>query len=230
MQSILIAEADDQALRARGDELLLDGFDVHAASTRSRAQAHLAQTRPDALLLGLLDSPAASLALLRALRAGDITGAEARIPVLAVGADTDLGASRLYQAGADIVVPRASSPMLIKGALDLLAARTDSKHQRRLLRSGRLTVDCDARVASIDNTPVMLTRLEFDLLQTLASEPHRTFAKSELVRDVWGYEPLAAGIGRSVDTHTNRLRQKLRSAGPDDLIQTVRGVGYRLTR
>ena len=83
MQSILIAEADDQALRARGDELLLDGFEVHTAATQSRAKAQLAQGRPDGLLLGLLDSASASLALLRALRAGTIPGAEPRIPVRA---------------------------------------------------------------------------------------------------------------------------------------------------
>lgn len=230
MDSVLIAEADDQALRARGDELLLDGLDVHTARTHRQARAQLAQARPDALVIGMLDSAAANLALLRALRANEIPGAEPRLPVLAIGADTDHGAVRLYQAGADIALPTTASPLLIKGALDALDARTDNNQRRHVLRNGRLTIDCDARIASIDGQPVPLTRLEFDLLQTLAREPHRAFAKSELVSQVWGYDPAAATIGRTVDSHASRLRQKLRNAGPDQLVHTVRGVGYRLTK
>lgn len=230
MHSILIVEADDHTLRARGDELLLDGLDVHAARSRRHAHAQLAQAHPEVLLLGTLDTAVASLSLLRALRAGEIPGAEPRLPVLAIGADTDHSAARLYQAGADIALPSAASPLLIKGALDSLATRAEGHGRRRVLRTGRLTVDCDARVASIDKTPLPLTRLEFDLLQTLAREPHRAFAKSELASEVWGYDPGVAAIGRTVDSHANRLRQKLRAAGPDELVQTVRGVGYRLTR
>jgi len=230
MHAILIAEADDHTLRARGDELLLDGHDVYVASTRRHAIIRLAETRPDALVLGRLDTPAASLSLLRTLRAAQISGADSWLPVLAIGADSDHGAARFYQAGADIALPSTASPLLIKGALDALAARIEGEQRRRLLRSGRLTVDCDARVASIDGRRVALTRLEFDLLQTLARNPHRAVSKSELVSEVWGYDPASTGVGRTIDSHASRLRQKLRAAGSDDLVQTIRGVGYRLSR
>jgi len=230
MRSVLIVEGDDHALRARGDELLLDGYDVLAARTEHQAKNKLAESRPDALVLGALDSPAPSLALLRELRAGEISRADPRLPVLAIGADTDPTAVRYYQAGADIALPSTASPLLIKGALDALAARAaDEQQRRRVLRCGGLSVDCDARVASIDATPVALTRLEFDLLQTLAGQPQRTFTKAQLTQDVWGYDP-AAGVSRTVDSHAARLRTTLRAAGPDPLVQTVRGVGYRLTR
>lgn len=98
-----------------------------------------------------------------------------------------------------------------------------------MLRVGHLTVDCDARVATVAGTPVTLTRLEFDLLQTLARDPHRVFHRTELAREVWGYDPDVADISRSIDGHAGRLRNKLRAAGPDQLVQTVHGVGYRLT-
>ncbi len=231
MHSVLILEADDHTLTGHGDELLLDGHEVLTAHTNHQAQTKLTQGQPDALVLGALDSPAASLALLRQLRAGEIARADPRLPVLAIGADSDHAAARYYQAGADIALPSTASPLLIKGALDALAARAAGEQQRRrVLRSGGLSVDCDARVASLDATPVALTRLEFDLLQTLAREPHRTFTKSELAAEVWGYDPAVAGIGRTVDSHAARLRHKLNAAGPDALVQTVRGVGYRLTR
>lgn len=231
MHSILVVEADDHALSGRGDELLLDGYEVLPARTAHQAQNKLTESQPDALVLGALDSPVASLALLRQLRGGEISRADPRLPVLAIGADSDHGAARFYQAGADIALPSTASPLLIKGALDALAARAAGEQQRRrVLRSGGLSVDCDARVASIDATPIPLTRLEFDLLQTLAGQPQRTFTKAQLTQDVWGYDPAVAGVSRTVDSHAARLRTKLRAAGPDDLMQTVRGVGYRLTR
>lgn len=230
MQSVLIAEADDLTLRARGDELLLDGLEVYSARTVKHACVRLAQTDADAIVLGSLDTPVATLALLRALRAGEIPGADPRLPVLAIGADTDHGAARLYQAGADIALPTSASPLLVKGALDALAERAEGRRRRRILRTGHLKVDCDARIASVDATSLTLTRLEFDLLETLAREPHRAFTKADLARDVWGYDPHAAGVGRTIDSHASRLRQKLRAAGPDELVHTVRGVGYRLTR
>jgi DNA-binding response OmpR family regulator len=231
MRNILLVDADDQALRARGDELMLDGYEILIARTEPHARARLADSTPDALVLGELETPAAGLALLRQLRAGEIPRADARLPVLALGADLDHAAVRHYQAGADIVLPSTASPLLVKGALDALAARAAGDQQRhRVLRTGALTLDCDARVASIDGTSVALSRLEFDLLQTLAGDPRRTFTKAELTKQVWGYDPAAAGISRTVESHAARLRQKLRAAGSDPLVQTVRGVGYRLMR
>jgi DNA-binding response OmpR family regulator len=98
------------------------------------------------------------------------------------------------------------------------------------VRVGSLTVDRDARTAQVDAQAVKLTQLEFDLLATLASEPRRTFTRAELTRLVWDYEPQTAGPSRTVHSHVHRLRQKLEHAGALEMVQTVRGVGWRLTR
>ena len=95
---------------------------------------------------------------------------------------------------------------------------------------GGLTVDRDARTAHVDGRAVKLTRLEFDLLATLASEPRRTFTRAELTREVWTYDPHLAGPSRTVHSHVHRLRHKLEQAGAQEMVQTVRGVGWRLTR
>ena len=98
------------------------------------------------------------------------------------------------------------------------------------MRVGSLTVDCDARTAEVEQRAVKLTRLEFDLLQTLASQPRRTFTRAELTREVWGYDPRATGPSRTIDSHAYRLRHKLEQAGTREMVQTVRGVGWRLTQ
>jgi DNA-binding response OmpR family regulator len=229
MHIVLVVEADDHALRERADELLLDGYEVLASKTDRDARRTLSNPAIDAVVLGRLESPVVCLALLRDLRASAIADADPRLPVLVLGADSDHKATRLYQAGADISLPTTASPLLIKGALEALTTRTEAAAlRRRMLRIGQLLIDVDAREVSIGEEPVSLTRLEFDLLQTLAAEPHRTFNRSELTEQVWGYDPAAAGASRTLDSHAVRLRKKLADAGAPGLVRTVRGVGYRL--
>jgi DNA-binding response OmpR family regulator len=229
METVLIIEADDRTLKARGDELLLDGLNVRVARTRRQAEVALGDHRIDAVALGTLEGHGESLVFLRGLRGGEMGAADAHVPVVAVGADSDHSALRFYQAGADVALPSGASPLLIKGALDALARRAETQRHPRFLRVGRLTVNSSARVATVEGIPLTLTRLEFDLLEALARDPHRAFTKGELLRDVWGYDPGVAGVGRTVDGHASRLRRKLRDAGPDDLVQSIRGVGYRLS-
>lgn len=230
MRGVLIVEADDRLLRERADQLLMDGYEVCAAGTAQAARIKLADA-PDALVLCSAGTRPETIGLLRELRGGAIPRADSKLPVLVVGADDDSAAVRYYRAGADVALPTRSSPLLVAAGLEALARRTAGEHERRrMLRVGSLTVDCDARVAQVDDRSVNLSRLEFDLLQTLASQPHKAFTRTELTREVWGYDPAAAGPSRTVDTHAARLRQKLEQAGAEPLVQNVRGVGWRLTR
>jgi len=226
MRNVLLAETDDLTLRARGDELLLDGYEVLTADTDTTARRQLADSKPDALILGTLQTAAQSLQLLRELRAGTIPRADNHLPVLSTGADNDPQTVRHYQAGTDIALPSTASPLLIAAGLKALAQRQDQP-RRQILRTGSLAVDCDARIATIDEKPVPLSRLEFDLLQTLARQPHAAHTRQQLAKTVWGDD---IARGRTIDSHANRLRQKLQAAGAEPLVQTVRGVGYRLTR
>jgi DNA-binding response OmpR family regulator len=227
--SLLIVDADQERLRERGDQLLMDGYEVDAAATMKAARIKLAQA-PDALVLCTARMEPESIGLLRQLRAGQIARADAQLPVLVVGADDDSAAVRCYRAGADLALPTNSSPLLVAAGLETLVRRAAGEGEgRQMLRVGSLSVDCDARVAQVDERPVNLTRLEFDLLQTLASRPRKAFTRAELTREVWGYDPAAAGPSRTVDAHASRLRRNLERAGADQLVQNVRGVGWRLT-
>lgn len=230
MQNILIIDCDESRLMQRGQQLLMDGYKVAGGRSERDAQLKLA-VGPDAVVLCDAGSAPQTIALLRQLRAGEIPRADPRVPVLYVGADGDSESARCYHAGADIALASGASPVLLAAGLKALATRADAdQERRRILRVGSLCVDCDARVASIDEQPVALTRLEFDLLQTLASEPRRVFTRAELTRQVWGYDPAAAGTSRTLNTHASRLRKQLQAAGAEPLVQNVWGAGYRLTR
>jgi DNA-binding response OmpR family regulator len=229
LASVLIVEADERLLSERADQLLMDGYDVDAVSTFEAARIKLAE-RPDAVVLAATGSGPAMIGLLRRLRGGEIARADSAVPVLVIGADDDSAAVRYYRAGAGLALPASSSPLLVAAGLEAVARRTGGERSRQVVRVGCLTVDYDARTAEVDGRAVRLTRLQFDLLQTLASRPRKTFTREELTRELWGYDPTAVGPSLTVKSHALTLRRKLEQAGAKDMVQTVRGVGWKLTQ
>lgn len=93
------------------------------------------------------------------------------------------------------------------------------------LRFGALTIDSDSRVLTVGNKVVDLTRTEFDLLEIMAEKPKTVFSRRQLLESVWGGDWY--GEIHVVDVHVGHLRKKLADAGmTDEIIRTVRGVGY----
>lgn len=113
-----------------------------------------------------------------------------------------------------------------------LGAHTPQTERRDLsgtasLTLGHIRIDLDQHVAHWIDTPLELTRIQFDLLAWFVGRPRRVFAREELLEQVWGQS--YTGDLRSVDSMVKRLRSRLRAAGaPDDLIVGVRDVGYRM--
>jgi DNA-binding response OmpR family regulator len=93
------------------------------------------------------------------------------------------------------------------------------------LEVGPLQVDLRRRSATLSGQDLELRRMEFELLAHLARDPDRAFARSELLREIWGYR--SDGSSRTVDTHASRLRRKMRRPRGNWVIG-VWGVGYRL--
>ena len=108
-----------------------------------------------------------------------------------------------------------------------LAARVRAVSRRRRVESsletGRLVVDRNRHVVTVDGVAIELTAKEFDLLAVLAEEPGRAVTRQELFSRVW--DPVWIGTGKTLDVHIASLRKKL---GQAELVETVRGVGYRL--
>ena len=91
-----------------------------------------------------------------------------------------------------------------------------------------LTADEETRRAHVSGRPLELTRVEFDLLVSLLESPGRVFTRAQLIDRVWG-DGFAIS-DRTVDSHVKSLRRKVGEVGGDPgLIETVRGVGYRIT-
>ena len=92
------------------------------------------------------------------------------------------------------------------------------------LSAGAITIDPARHQVSVGGKRISLTSSEFKLLRTLVQRRGRVQERDRLLNEVWGYESIIDT--RTVDTHVRRLREKLGKAG--DVIETVRGFGYRL--
>src|SRR6516165_5676955 len=101
-----------------------------------------------------------------------------------------------------------------------------TRRGRRILRAGPVVIDVRSREVRVCDRQVHLSSLEYQLLLTLASDPHRVFTREELLRTVWGFP--SASRTRTLDSHACRLRRKLCEGGDDRLVVNVWGVGYRL--
>jgi two-component system, OmpR family, response regulator len=104
--------------------------------------------------------------------------------------------------------------------------RTVATSQAQPLTFERLSIDPVRREVKVDDAPILLTALEFDLLLFLASRPGRVWRREELIQNVWDYEYV--GDQRVVDVHIGQIRKKIENnPAAQSFIQTVRGVGYK---
>ena len=94
------------------------------------------------------------------------------------------------------------------------------------MRIGGVAIDIKKRVVTVDGDPVKTTATEFELLQFLLSNPGRTFSRSQLLEEIWGYSP--SSYEANLNAHINRLRRKIEEdTNNPRYILTVRGIGYR---
>ncbi|HET9417761.1 MAG TPA: winged helix-turn-helix domain-containing protein [Chthoniobacterales bacterium] len=126
--------------------------------------------------------------------------------------------------GADDYVVKPFSPREVVLRIRAILRRGAAEQSADRLSAGPITIDPARHRVSVEGKQVELTSLEFRLLHMLMQRRGRVQERDRLLNDVWGYESVIDT--RTVDTHVRRLREKLGKAG--DVIETVRGFGYRL--
>jgi two-component system phosphate regulon response regulator PhoB len=108
----------------------------------------------------------------------------------------------------------------------LARAKTGEKVGEKIIRHGPLVIDLDQHDATVNGRTLPLTATEFRLLYRLASQPGHVQSRDDLLDLVWGEDKFVTP--RAVDTYIRRLRAKLGPVG--DMIETLRGVGYRFRK
>jgi two-component system phosphate regulon response regulator PhoB len=202
------------------------GFETDVAPDAATALIRLRERAPDVVILDLMLPDLSGTEVCRQIKSSQKTS---QIPVLmltAKGEEVDRVVG--FELGADDYITKPFSVrevvLRVRAVLRRNAAPGDSQAPRREA-VGPIRLDFDAHRAFVDGAEVDLTTLEFKLLETFIGRVGRVQTREQLLRDVW--EMTGDLQTRTVDTHVKRLREKLGSGR--DLIETVRGLGYRMS-
>ncbi len=220
--TVLVIDDEKDLIELVRYNLEEDGFSVNGAADGETGIAMAAVEQPDVIVLDVMLPGMDGLEVCRRLKSEPRT---ARIPVIMLSArGTEPDRVVGLELGADDYVSKPFSPRELAARIKVQLRRSSVPGEpAAVIRRGELTIDLARREVTCGGTLVGLTATEFKLLQFLASQPGRVFSRTELIDGILGRD--VAILDRTIDVHVVSLRKKLRDCG--DLIETVRGFGYR---
>jgi len=219
---ILIVEDEVDLLRTLEYNFRQAGFEVLTTAHGRDALRLVTDQAPALVVLDLMLPDLAGTEVCRQIKADQKTRHIHVIMVTAKGEEVDRVVG--FELGADDYVTKPFSVRELVLRARAVLRRAEPAEPAATLRIRELVIDSSAHRVQVAGREVVMTALEFRLLWTLASRQGRVQTREMLLNDVWGLHLNVET--RTVDTHVKRLREKLGPAG--SLIQTVRGVGYRL--
>ncbi|HCK41715.1 MAG: DNA-binding response regulator [Planctomycetaceae bacterium] len=220
--SILIVEDDSSLAEVLDYNLSQDGFDTRVARDGQQGLREIRLRCPDLVVLDLMLPMIDGLEICRQLRADPTTQDLLVLMLTARSEESDQLVG--FSVGADDYVTKPFSLKVLLQRINALLRRKDQGSQDRdILVSQGILIDRRRHRATAGDTPLDLTPSEFALLETLLRQPGRAFSRAELIDVALGDDVIV--LERTIDVHIRALRKKL--MGHADLIQTVRGIGYR---
>lgn len=226
---ILVVDDETSVTDLIGYNLKKAHYEVVVAHDGEAALQAAEQHKPDLILLDLMLPKIDGLDVCRELRKTD------QVPIIMVtarGEETDRVIG--LELGADDYLCKPFSMRELLARIKAVLRRNQKeiiKNPTAAVLTGPsgLVLDEDSRTVTINEILLPLTRLEFDLIQHLVLNSGRVLSREQLLSQAWGYD-FVGGL-RAVDSAVKRLRKKIQQINPElTLIETVRGIGYRLVK
>ena len=221
---VLIVEDEAPLVTMLRYNLEREGFAVDAAADGEEALLHIAERRPDAVLLDWMLPLVSGLEVCRQIRRAAATRSLPVIMLTARGVESDR--IRGLDSGADDYIVKPFSPSELVARLRAVIRRARPNAGDDVLRYADVLMDLTAHRVSRTGKAVHLGPTEFRLLRYFLRHPRRVFSREQLLDGVWGHDSEVEM--RTVDVHIRRLRKALNATGGVDLLRTVRSVGYAL--
>lgn len=221
---VLVVDDEPPIVDLLSYNLRRSGYQVAAARDGEEALAVARRERPDLIILDLMLPRLDGLEVCRILRR------ERDVPIIMLTArESEIDRVVGLELGADdyVVKPFSVRELMVrvKNVLRRTAPRP-AEEAGQVLRAGALAIDAARREARWGTEVLDLTAQDFDLLAALAAHAGQVLSREQLLTQVWGYDYY--GDLRVVDAAVKRLRAKLRQVTGEEVVTTVRGVGYRL--
>lgn len=217
---ILLVDDDKDILEILSYNLRKEGFEVEKATDGISALKKAKKFIPDLIILDVMMPNMDGMETCEKLR--EITDLNDVIITFFTARSEDYSQIAGLDAGADDYISKPIRPkVLVSKVKSLLRRRTRPTNNNLIFRD--ITIDKLKYKVSKAEEEIKFTKKEFELLALLFSDPEKLFTREEIMRLVWGDD---AYVGdRTIDVHIRKLRQKL----GDDLIFTIKGIGYRLS-
>ncbi len=224
---LLIVEDEEKLAQA-----LKRGLETRGYAVDWLADPHKAQTRIllykdeyDLILLDLMLPGLSGAEITQHVRAEGVT---TPIIVLTALSETEQKIELLNKGADDYIVKPFSFEELLARITSVLRRPSPNSTQMVSLTVGNLEMDAATRIVSVDGKRVPLTLKEFSLLECFMREPDVVLTRETLFNHVWDFNSLS--WSNVLDVHMKNLRKKLHDAKAGPILETVRGVGYRLTK
>jgi two-component system phosphate regulon response regulator PhoB len=226
MQKRILIVEDEPAIRDMvAFALKKAGMDaVHAGDARA-AQNAVMERVPDLILLDWMLPGQSGLDLARRLRREDLTKEVPIIMLTARGEENDRVSG--LESGVDDYIVKPFSARELIARIKAVMRRSQPENEEGSVELGGLRIDGAAHRVFAGEKPVQIGPTEYRLLYFFMRHPERVYMRGQLLDHVWGGNVYVEE--RTVDVHIRRLRKTLEPYGLDNMIQTVRGAGYRFS-
>jgi two-component system response regulator MprA len=220
--SVLVVEDDPTVLSAVVRVLELDGHRVTTAKDGRSGLETIMQDTPDVVVMDVMMPHMDGIEVCREVRRSGN-----RVPILLLTARVEVS-DRVagLDAGADDYLPKPFASKELSARIRALLRRTAPQQNESKVVVGPLTIDRDTRSVLREGRRIELTKTEFNLLELLAEQSDIVISRDFIYEHVWGYNFETAS--KSLDVYVGYLRRKINAPGEQDLIRTVRGIGYSL--
>ena len=221
MKKLIYIVEDEPDLRDALVYNFQNDFKIKSFGNAETCLEKIKKKKPDLIVLDIMLPGMSGLDLCRKIRSSEEFTNIAIILLTAKGEEIDRIVG--FEIGADdyVTKPFSVRELILRAKVILKKQTNDAEEQ--LLEYGSITMNIAAHKVIANGTEILLTALEFKLLKHLLKRRGRVQSRDQLLSDVWKLSTEVTT--RTVDTHIKRLREKLGKSG--DLIQTIRGVGYR---
>jgi len=224
---ILLVDDEQDILEFLGYNLKSEGFNIFTAGNGIEALKLAREVKPHLVLLDVMMPEMDGIETCEEIRRIDELKNTLVAFLTARGEDYSQIAG--FEAGGDDYITKPVKPKVLVSRVKALLKRMqttpgdDQEYSDGLIRSGDLVIDKERYLVIFKGEEIFLPRKEFELLSLLISKPYKVFSREEIFDRVWG-DNIVVG-DRTIDVHIRKLREKL----GDDLIKTVKGVGYKFT-
>jgi len=219
---ILVVDDEKDIIELVRYNLEKEGFAVISATNGEEALKLVSEKEPEMVILDLMLPGIDGLDVCRELKRNDKTSSIQVIMLTAKGEESEIVVG--LELGADDYIPKPFSPRVLVARVKAVLRRTKGKREEaKIIKTNKLEIDLIRHHVTFSGMPLALTSTEFNILTFLAQNRGRVFTRDQLLDHAWKEESYV--VDRTVDVHIRRLRQKLGQGS--QLIETIRGVGYR---